>query len=203
MKLYNSVLNRVRIIEEKNGIRYAKTDGKLYKTLKILYSVVGAYSLAINLFIILGMTFKAFGANKFQNAENFFTAVLIGSILVVAGYVLSFFKFNLTAGIISIVPEIVLIVTFAANMKDSLGYHGYVPSFFWRHLIPLTLMVILMVWLTAIAKRADIKTKKQYKKVIANLYNQFKVANKLDDLSEISEEQWEEFLNSYNPFAKR
>ena len=36
MNMYEGVLNRVRQIEEKNGIKYAKTDGKLFKTLKFV-----------------------------------------------------------------------------------------------------------------------------------------------------------------------
>ena len=49
---YN-VLKRVRQVEEKNGIIYAKTDGRLYKTLKVLYTVVFAYTLAVNLLFVL------------------------------------------------------------------------------------------------------------------------------------------------------
>ena len=39
MKMYDSVLQRVKILEEKNGIKYANTDGKLYKALKIIFIV--------------------------------------------------------------------------------------------------------------------------------------------------------------------
>ena len=38
MKMYDNVLRRVRMVEEKNGIRYAKTDGKLYLALRIIYT---------------------------------------------------------------------------------------------------------------------------------------------------------------------
>ncbi len=36
MKKYDGVMQRVRIIEEKHGIKYAKTDGKLYSALNVL-----------------------------------------------------------------------------------------------------------------------------------------------------------------------
>ena len=39
MKLQQNILNRVRQVEEKRGIVYAKTDGKLYKTLKVFYII--------------------------------------------------------------------------------------------------------------------------------------------------------------------
>lgn len=40
MKKFDGVLKRVRMLEEKNGISYAKPEGKLYKTLKVLYILV-------------------------------------------------------------------------------------------------------------------------------------------------------------------
>ena len=52
MKMQESVLRRVRAVEEKNGIKYAKTDGKLYKTLRVFYIIIFAYTMVINLLYI-------------------------------------------------------------------------------------------------------------------------------------------------------
>ena len=83
-------------------------------------------------------------------------------------------------------------------MKDTLGLFGFKYSFYWRHLAPLVLLVILTVILTAIAVRARVKTEKQYKKVTENLYKLYNVTvgNESDG---ITDEQWETFLQTYDP----
>lgn len=194
MKMQESVLRRVRMVEEKNGIRYAKTDGKLYKALRVFYAIVFAYTMAINLLYIAGMALVYGGTDNFKNVSNSLISVCVCTAVIIAGFVLSFFRFKLVAGIISIVPEIFLIPVFGSVLSDSLGFMGFKISFFWRHLVPLALLVILMTATTFIAVRARIKTEKQYKKVTDNLYKLYKASG-----AEISDEQWEEFLNNYDP----
>ena len=58
-------------------------------------------------------------------------------------------------------------------------------------------MILLMVWMTVIAQRAKIKTDRMYKKVTENLFNMYKVTD--DESENISEEQWNDFLQNYNP----
>lgn len=194
MKMQESVLRRVRTVEEKNGIKYAKTDGKLYKTLRVFYAIVFAYTMAINLLYISGMALVYGGTEDFKNVVNSLISVCVCTALIIGGFVLSFFRFKLVAGIISIVSEIFLIPVFGLVLRDSLGFMGFKVSFFWRHLIPLVLLVILMTATTVIAVRAKFKTEKQYKKVTDNLYSLYKQSG-----ADISDEQWEEFLKNYDP----
>ncbi len=198
MKMYESVLTRVRTVEQKNGINYAKTDGILYKTLRVIYSVIFFYTVIINLLFIAGMFLVRYGTDNFKSVKNLLISVCVCTGVMLAGYVMSFFKFKLTAGIISVLPEILLIPLFGNAMKDSLGLFGFKYSFYWRHLAPLVLLVILTVILTAIAVRARVKTEKQYKKVTENLYKLYDVTvgNEADG---ISDEQWETFLQTYDP----
>lgn len=192
--MQESVLRRVRTVEEKNGIKYAKTDGKLYKTLRVFYAIVFAYTMAINLLYISGMALVYGGTEDFKNVVNSLISVCVCTALIIGGFVLSFFRFKLVAGIISIVSEIFLIPVFGLVLRDSLGFMGFKVSFFWRHLIPLVLLVILMTATTVIAVRAKFKTEKQYKKVTDNLYSLYKQSG-----ADISDEQWEEFLKNYDP----
>ena len=67
MKMQESVLKRVRALEEKNGIKYAKTDGGLYKTLRALYIIAFAYTEAMNFFYISGMALVYGGTDDFKN----------------------------------------------------------------------------------------------------------------------------------------
>ena len=194
MKMQESVLMRVRMIEEKNGIKYAKTDGKLYKTLRVLYIITFAYTMAINLLFIAGMLLVYGGTDNFKNVANSLISVFICTAVIIAGFVLSFFRFKFAAGVMSIAPEIFLIPVFGAVMKDDLGFMGFTASFFWRHFAPLALLVILMTATTVIAVRARIKTEKQYKKVTENLYKLYQSTG-----GDISDDQWEEFLKEYDP----
>lgn len=194
MKMQESVLRRVRMIEEKNGIKYAKTDGKLYKTLRVLYIITFAYTMAINLLFIAGMLLVYGGTDNFKNVANSLISVCICTAVIIAGFVLSFFRFKFAAGVMSIAPEIFLIPVFGAVMKDDLGFMGFTASFFWRHFAPLALLVILMTATTVIAVRARIKTEKQYKKVTENLYKLYQSTG-----GDISDDQWKEFLKEYDP----
>ncbi len=194
MKMQESILRRVRAVEEKNGIKYAKTDGRLYKTLRVFYIILFAYTTAVNLLYIVGMTYVYLGTDNFKNVVNSIVTVSICTALIAVGFVLSFFRFKLAAGIISIVPEIFLIPVFGIALSDSLGFLGFKASFYWRHFAPLALLVILMIFTTVIAVRARIKTEKQYKKVTDNLYKLYR-----QNGNDISDEQWEQFLNNYDP----
>lgn len=194
MKMQESVLRRVRMVEEKNGIKYAKTDGRLYKVLRVLYIIAFAYTMGINLLFMAGMLLVYGGTDNFSGILNSLISVCICSAVIIAGFVLSFFKFKLAAGIMSIVPEIFLIPVFGSVMKDDLGFMGFTVSFFWRHFIPLILLVILMTATTVIAVREKIKIEKQYKKVADNLYRLYKESG-----ADITDEQWEEFLKEYDP----
>lgn len=195
MKMQESVLRRVRMIEEKHGITYAKTDGKLYKALRISYTfLLFSYVVPINLLFIFGMLLTRLGTDNFKSILNSLITVIVCTVLIIAGYVLSFTRFKLVSGILSVLPEIMLVVVFGSIMKDSLGVMGFTPSYFWRHFAPLLILVILMVATTVIAVRARIKTEKQYKKVLDNLYALYSV-----NTNDISDEQWEIFLAEYDP----
>ena len=186
MKMQESVLKRVRMIEEKHGITYAKTDGKLYKALRVSYTLLFIYTMGINLLFICGMLLTRLGTDNFKSILNSLITVIVCTVLIIAGYVLSFTRFKLVSGILSVLPEIMLVVVF--------GVMGFTPSYFWRHFAPLLILVILMAATTVIAVRARIKTEKQYKKVLDNLYALYSV-----NTNDISDEQWEIFLAEYDP----
>ena len=194
MKMQESVLRRVRMVEEKHGITYAKTDGRLYKALKVSYTLLFIYTMGINLLFICGMLLTRLGTDNFKGILNSLITVIVCTVLIIAGFCLSFTRFKLAAGLLSVLPEIMLIVVFGAIMKDSLGVMGFKVSYFWRHFAPLLILVILMAVTTVIAVRARFKTEKQYKKVLDNLYELYSLNS--DD---ISDEQWEAFLEEYDP----
>lgn len=199
MEYKYNVLKRVRQLEEKNGIKYAKTDGRLYGTIKLLYTIVFVYTLVINFLFILSNSIVYYGDENFNTVKGPLVTVTTATFLLILAFIIMRFKnkvwANFASGITNVLAAVLLVLTFANLMKDSLGLFGYVYSFYWRHAIPLLLLVVFAVWLTVIALRANIKTDKQYKKVMENIYAQYNLSA---ENGQLSEEQWEEFLENYN-----
>ncbi len=92
MKMYEGVLARVREVEKKRGIKYATTDGGLYKTLKFFYTVAGIWMFLMNLFFILGFIVMYSGTENMSEALNSIITVSVCTLCIVAGYVLNCLK---------------------------------------------------------------------------------------------------------------
>ena len=150
MKKYDGVLQRVRDVEKKNGIVYAKPDGKLYITLKVLYSIVGIWTFFMNLFYVLGFLLMYSGTDNMKTVANSLITVSFCTGVMILGYVLNCCKIYLAGGIASIAPAALLIPLFGNVLEDGLGFMGYKLSFYWRHLGPLAVMIILMIIMTVI-----------------------------------------------------
>ena len=198
MKMQYNILQRVRQIEEKAGIRYAKADGRLYMTLKVLYIILFAYTLAMNLLFLLGNLLVHSGKESFVDIKNSLITVTVASIGLIAALVFAKFKnkiwANVTSAVLNLVSCIFLVLNFANLLTDDLGFLGYKFSFYWRHSVPLLLIVAFSVWFSIIAIRATAKSQKQYKKVVENLYEKYNLASEIE---QFSEEEWEEFLTNY------
>ncbi|MBQ6825963.1 MAG: hypothetical protein IJP34_04820 [Clostridia bacterium] len=198
MKMYDGVLARVREMEQKRGIKYARTNGKLYKTLKVLYSIIGIWTFFMNLFFVLGFLLMYSNTDSMSKALNPVITVSVCTLGLIAGYVLNCVKLHIPSVILNILSSSFLIAVFAGLLQDTFGLWGYKVSFYWRHLAPILLIVIFSVFLTVIALREKYKTQKLYKKVTENLFDTYNIGNE----ENISEEQWEEFLQNYNPLEK-
>lgn len=195
MKMYNGVLEKVRLIEQKGGITYAKEDGRLYKTLRVLFIISFIYGMAINLLYILGMLLQY--GDKLAEYTLYLITPAACSVLLIVGLVFFIKKFHITASCLTVAPAAVLIFFFKNLLVDEFSVNSVNPKFYWRHLAPMLIIIITVIWASAIAVRAKIKTRQQYDRVCANLYDIYKV--NFADGDEINEEQWEEFLSTYDP----
>lgn len=189
MKMYDSVLQRVKMIEEKNGIKYATTDGKLYKGVKIVFIILFSYAMMMKSFYLLGAVIAS------QLKLPLITPV-VGTTLIIAGFVLLLLKQHIIGTAITTASSAVLIFTFGRMLIDSYT-EKLVLKFYWAHLIPLLLLVIFSVWLTVIAVRARLKLKHMYNRVVENIYNAYKI--NIADGEAVEEEKWEEFLEKFDP----
>ena len=190
MKMYDNILQKVRLYEEKRGIVYAKTDGKLYKGLKVFYVLLFAYTMVMNLLFLLGVVLSETTFNALKNSVY---TVLGLSIMLVVALVVMRFKNTVWANVLSAVLNILSCVglglTFGILLQDVIGFKS---SFYWRHLVPLCLMVIVTLAISFVALRAVFKTRKTYKKIVENIYTTYKAS---EDTT-LSDEEWEEVLKN-------
>ena len=198
MKLQQNILNRVRKVEEKRGIVYAKTDGKLYKTLKVFYIIFLVYTFIINALFVLSNFMVYYGTDTFNSVKKPIIIVICSTLCFIASLFVLRFKdkiwANITTIILNLLPCVLTVLVYANLMEDSLGLFGYKYSFYWRHSVPLALIAVFAIWLSVLALRANIKTKKQYKKITENLYNQYHIS---EENEQLSEEEWQEFIENY------
>jgi hypothetical protein len=189
MKMYASVLEKVKCYEEKNGIVYTKTDDKPYKALKVLYVLAFLYSMGINFLFAVGCLFNK---TYFESLKNSFISVVTLSVILIISLVLMRFKENLWMNVVTFLLNVLSCVglglIFGQLLKDVIGFKA---SFYWRHVIPLGLMVLFTMCLTYIAVRAALKLRKNYKKVLENLYTSRNTSGEGEGLTV---DEWDEIL---------
>ena len=191
MKKYDGILKGVHELEKKQGIVYAKTNGKLCVSLKIIYLIIMIFATLMNLFYILGMLLI-----NSQNLKNVADPLITTSILtsaLIAAIVLNRLKLHTASAVLTVITSAFLIPIFASIMEDVAGFLDLKTSFYWRHFTPLLIAVILAIWIAVISLREKKKVNFMYKKVEENLYNIYHTS-----ANEISKEQWAEFLENYN-----
>lgn len=192
MKMYDNILKKVAIYEEKRGITYAKTDGNLYKWLKAFYIIGFSATLLMNLFYVIGVSLSERTFNNMRN--QFYTVLALSAVLIVALVFICLKKYvwmHIPAFVLNLLSGVGLILTFAPLMELPQG--GYPGAFYLRHLAPLCLVVFFSAWVVIIAIRAYCKQKKTYKKIVENIYN---IHHKTIEENDFSEEEWEEILKS-------
>ncbi len=194
-------MSRVEQLEQKHGIKYAKPTGKLFTGLKIFYTLAWIYTLGINLLCFAGyMLHLSINRQNIdvQSVHNGLWIIAICTTLLIAGFVLIYTRIKWLGLAISIPPVPFLAVYFAQELKDDFGFMGLKTGYYWKHFAPLALMFIMLVWMLAIYVRYVYKRDSRYKLVVENLYNTYHSA--IDgEAPQITEEQWEEFLQNYDP----
>ena len=193
MKYNENVLKRVRQIEEKRNIRYLNCQSITYKILKFLFVVVLIYSLFINFSNIMGHIFRL-NEGLDDRILKVYKTILINFSVSTAGLIIGAFLYHFKLylfGFLATATSCVYLIFYTKNLATDQGQQvGVSTYYYWQHLVPLAVLILLGLAIAIIAIRAKIKTNKLYKKTIDNIYNQFKTEN-------LSEEEWEKYLNNY------
>lgn len=199
MKKHESIVRRVREVEEKHGIKYLKPDSKLFVFLRVIYTLAVIYTFSVNLLIIAGVFFRS----DEHDYVNFVITVSICTALIVLGYILMCVKkipFIIGSGI-SIVPVPLLAVVCSNWLKDDFGLWGLSKKYYFCHFIPLAVMLVFLIIMSLIYITATYKFNRRYKQIVENLYKTHRPNNAISegDASDFTEEQWNEFLANYDP----
>ena len=101
MKMYKSVLDRVRILEQKNGIVYANTNSGIYKILKVLFILDFIYAMGIKSMYFLGIAL-----DTTPRVYEYITPAICTGILVL-GFVLILFKQHIIGFLMTLISAII------------------------------------------------------------------------------------------------
>lgn len=206
MKKNENILKRVEQYKYKRGIYIADTGSSLYKVLRILATLSFIYFMMFNmLYILAELMMIGLGQVNFSDVKDAFIPVAVCTALIIAGYVLNCTRLKLSGCFVSLLPLIFNIIVFYRTVSNASGSGevvdttsyilGMPPYFYYRHLIPTVLLFIFMVIMIIVDIRARIKNNKLYDHIMDNLYVQYRSGDK----SDMSEAEWQEFLNTYDP----
>lgn len=202
MKKYDSILNRVKRYEEKCGIKYAVTDGKLYKTSAVLHLIVTVYLFGINSLFLISASMRDVAYLSEKNNTLFTVLLTAGTVISLVSSILLFTRLKTVGSIASVIPAPFYIYVFIAPCKPEVylgGIFHLSSIYYWRHLLPSALILILGAILIIIDLRARHIVNRRYSEIVNNLY---KTYNKpIEDENTFSDEEWDEFLKNYDPSA--
>ena len=185
MKYNKNILSLVDEYQYKEAITYPKTSERIYGNLKIAAVVFYIYQLIFGGLLLLGLIFTA-GKSEDVKLQN--TAISL--ILYTLALILMFFKDNLIALILNIVATIFKTIPLVPMLIMNSGVKDINPVFYWQHLIPMVLILIVSISMCVISTREKYLIHRDYKVVLNKLYNK----HHTDDMTE---EEWEEFINNY------
>lgn len=206
MKYIENIAYLVRNAEKRAAINYAKPDGLLYKSIKILYIISAVISFIMSAFFVIGRMIKiseikelaveTANNSDITAAKNSALSVGILSVLFIAAIVILKFKAEIISAALTLISGTASIFILMNVSKNTLEYNSGINASFWfRHFIPIVLSVIFICWLTAIKIRSNIKFNTAYTNMVNRIYKDYNKDN-------LTEEEWAEFLENYDPRAE-
>ena len=197
MQKYKKIKEKVKEIEFKLGIGYVKTDDRPYKVLRILNVICVVYLLFINTVTLISFGIQA-NMNNSKISITTFALILVGTVFELAGIILNRVKFHILGNILCILPLPYFTIIFSKMLEHPDGLFGYMSIFYIRYFISYVFIFIFCCSMLFIAIRQQIRIRKLYKRVLNNIYNEYKKKTGLDETS-VSDEEFEEFVKNYNP----
>ncbi len=194
MKKNANILEYVEKYKYKYGISYADEKSRLVKTFTVIASLVWVYSLFMLTVAILSFIIN-FNVDKLHYEElgNIFYTTVVCAVVMIAAAVLFFCGRKIAGSIAVIIPQPFIILTHEPIFRYGLGHKA---QFYWSYAVPSVLIVLIALCLLIVLIRARVKTNKLYNTILDGLYKQYGTR----DGEKLSEDEWEEFLQKYNPY---
>lgn len=195
MKKEANILDYVEKYKYKYGISYATEKSNIVKILYRFITLFLIFMIGFILIFNLSLLFRAQGKdfsflaiNNSAYVTDYY--VLLGClVLLVATLILSKKSKYFTAIGLAVLP--VSVECFKAATQRDLTY----MTTFYVGAIPAYFAVLLIAALIFILIRASLKTNRIYDMLVDGLYKQYGTKNG----EKLTEDEWQEFLKSYNP----
>ncbi len=198
MKKYESVLKRVEQMEYKLGISYQKVDGRLYKVQRIINLIAVVYLFGINLLFILSALLNAANGNRIVNNQTLWL-IAGGTAIEILSVVFSFTKFKIVGGVCGLLPLPYFVFIFAKLCEGyTSGWFGYTLNFYTRHLSSYVIILLASAIMLFIALRQRIRVNRDYKRILNNIYENYR-NEAVNTGKEPTDEEWKEFIENYSP----
>ncbi|MBO4467814.1 MAG: hypothetical protein J5766_00800 [Clostridia bacterium] len=198
MQKYKNISEKIKKIEYKLGVSYVKTSNSAYKRLRIFNMICVIYLLGINTLTLLSAYLHKIWANEFYFTRLTYILLIVGTLMEVGGVVLNFFKIHVIGNLLNIIPLPYFVCVFAPMLKHPEGLFGYRVIFYTRHLISYVFILILSLVMIFIAVRQQIKARLLYKKILENIYEEYKKKKGEEDFS-VSEADWDKYVKNFDP----
>ena len=182
MKYSAEELKKIERYEEKRGIKYAKTGGKLYKGLFFIGILSWCYILFTSISYLIGRTFRI--TEGLDSIDNPFISISVTTAIALTSILIYVFRLKISYFVINIVAAVTTFISFAGicRVDDSIssagstvseydeGFFGLKKIFYWRHGIPAFLMAIVFAILIFIILREKSIRKKELDIINKNSY---------------------------------
>ncbi len=198
MKYIKNIADRVTAAQKKAGSFQAKTDGVMYKRVKFIYYLFTIYAFCFSFIYVMfrlneGESFFD-GYALMDSAQLTYFYVSISALAMwIAAYVLSVLKFDVTAFALTLLPGIAVLICMYKDMRSTADFSYGLNANYWPyHFIPIVCACLFIGWAAFIHVRERLKFRRDYINMINRIYEQFHT----DD---IKEQEWESFLENYDP----
>ena len=208
LKKNPNILERLKIKEEKAGIRRLSVGSAWGKTCKVVYIISFVYAFFIKLIYMLSTYFQAsyvikntgyenltsHQLSQYADVKNSLLLVGIATTLLIASLVLLCKRIFVVALSINTAVTVTLCVHFAFRMSETLETYGLASSYTYYHLVPLALLFVTGTVYCIIGIRNKVLEDKAYIAFVDRLYQ-----NHSKEIENLTDEEWEEFLSNYDP----
>lgn len=201
MKFNPNIAKKVELSLERHAVLYTKPTDKAYKVMLIIFNIAAALTTLMTLFYIISelifyssiTQYSAESLKHFMPLGIFYGAVVV---LSAAGIVLMNLKKQVFSMALTVIPGAAAVIEFIRQMTGAdmvAGLHG---NFWIRHFFPFAVMTIAAIYLAYVRIKGDAIFSRAYKNMINRIYKEH------PDTAGLSEEEWESFLNNYDPRAE-